>query len=533
MPRKRHNVRRGQNGTISPVLRPLAWSALVTAAAAVAFANPAYADPSLPDTIPDAGARPVPVGQFRLPGQGAIPGASNVPAPSLVNGPLATAAYAKEVEVATLGDQLLQLRQQRDTALDSRAAAESRLQAARDSLASARAAAEAVAAAALKDAAALPPGEFGSDLQGLSMLSRIGKGETNGPNTTTTARDLARAKAAEQAAGVELQAAEALVSRFDVQFADLEAKHQRAEAGLLKLRQDHAAQLAVIERAQEALEQRLGANYVGRGSLSGMAAHPKALAAVRYALAQVGDQYLWAAEGPDRFDCSGLMWAAYRSVGFELPRVSRDQYFATRGRSVSRYDLLPGDLIFFASGSNWTTIHHVGMYVGDGKMVHAPGTGDMVKISTVSWSRFYAATRIFGEVPAPAAPGAPVIPVPPFVTSPPPGTSTQSPGPIATPGPTGTASPSPTGTASPSPTGTASPNPTGTASPSPTGTASPSPTGTATPAPTSTSVEPSPTPTSSSPQPVESSVAPSTASSTEPSTSPTATASSSASSTGA
>jgi len=442
----------------------------------------------------------------------------NAPALSLVNGPLAAAAYAKEVEVATLGDQLLELREQRAAALDGRAAAESRLRAARDALASAQAAAEAVAATALKDAAALPPGEFGSDLQALSTLSRIGRGEL--PGRESAERDLARARTAEQTATVELQAAEALVGRLDAQFTDLQVKHQRAEASLLKLRHDHAAELALIQRTQEALEQRLGANFVGRGSLSGMAAHPKALAAVRYALAQIGDPYVWAAEGPNSFDCSGLMWAAYRSVGFELPRVSRDQYVATRGRSVSRYDLLPGDLIFFASGTNWTTIHHVGMYVGNGKMVHAPGTGDAVKISPVYWSRFYAATRIFGEVPASGAPG---TPVPPLVTLP--GTSTPTQGTTPTPGPTGTATPGPTGTATPGPTGTASPTPTGTASPSPTGSPTPEP--------TSTSAEPSPSPSPSSPEPTTSSVSPSVASSTEPSPSPTADASPSPSSTGA
>ncbi len=102
--------------------------------------------------------------------------------------------------------------------------------------------------------------------------------------------------------------------------------------------------------------------------LAGGEAHPRALAAVRYALAQLGDPYVWAAEGPNAFDCSGLMWAAYRSAGadyFGLPRVSRDQYYATRHRTVAPSALLPGDLLFFASSSCWTTIHHVGMYIGE------------------------------------------------------------------------------------------------------------------------------------------------------------------------
>ena len=67
---------------------------------------------------------------------------------------------------------------------------------------------------------------------------------------------------------------------------------------------------------------------------------------------------------------------------------------------MPRSALLPGDLIFFASGSSWQSVHHVGMYLGGGKMVHAPTTGDVVKVSTVWWSRFYAATRVYGAVPS-------------------------------------------------------------------------------------------------------------------------------------
>ena len=135
--------------------------------------------------------------------------------------------------------------------------------------------------------------------------------------------------------------------------------------------------------------------------LAGGEAHPRALAAVRYALAQLGDPYVWAAEGPNAFDCSGLMWAAYRTAGadyFGLPRVARDQYYATRHRTVAPSALLPGDLIFFASSSSWTSVHHVGMYIGEGKMVHAPTFGDVVRIAPVDTSRIYAATRIFGAV---------------------------------------------------------------------------------------------------------------------------------------
>jgi hypothetical protein len=187
--------------------------------------------------------------------------------------------------------------------------------------------------------------------------------------------------------------------------------------------------------AQEEAEQRNGADYLNGGTVAGMTAHPKALDAVRFALGELGKPYVWGDEGPDSYDCSGLMWAAYRSTGKTLNRVAKDQYYGTRNRPVSRYALLPGDLLFFSETSNWQDIHHVGMYIGGGKMVQAPTTGDVVKISTVWWSRFFAATRVYGEVPAP----------------------TRTP--ILTPTPSRTPSPSPTRTTAPAPT-TSKPTPT-------------------------------------------------------------------------
>ena len=100
-------------------------------------------------------------------------------------------------------------------------------------------------------------------------------------------------------------------------------------------------------------------------------------------LAQRGDPYVWSEEGPDQYDCSGLMYAAYRSVGFNLTRVSRDQYYQTRDRAVSRYSLLPGDLLFFSSSSSWTGIHHVAMYLGDNKIVEAQQSGVPVHTRTI------------------------------------------------------------------------------------------------------------------------------------------------------
>ncbi|MGI5211470.1 C40 family peptidase [Plantactinospora sp. CA-290183] len=450
-----------QDGTVSPVLRPLLWSALVGAAVAAALASPVYADPPLPNTVPDVGVRPQPVGVGT--GFPTTAPSNNFPVTSLVNGPLATQIYTLETEVATLGEQLLKLRQERDDLAAKVTAADAARVKARADVVAAQTAADSAAAHAFKDAAGLPPGAFGSDLHSLDMLGRIQRGEEHNRDTTLAGREVVRARDAERAAESAYQLALTQSRQKTEEFAAAEKKYKGRTAALVTLKRNNVDQLAAIEREREAQEQRLG-DLIGTDAIAGMVANPKAIGAVRYALAQRGDPYLWAAEGPNRFDCSGLMWAAYRTQGKTLPRVSRDQYRGTRGMSVAREALLPGDLIFFASGASWTTIHHVGMYIGGGKMVHSPTTGDVVKVSTVWWSRFYAATRVFPAVPAPKPPTPPAPPT----TRPPTTTPPQTPRPPVTGAPS-TAPTKPPVTPSPpvSPSPPASPSPSASATSKP------------------------------------------------------------------
>lgn len=459
------------------VLRPVAWSALLGAVAAAAFASPVYADPPLPNVIPDAGIRPSPAGPVQLPGGrttvAPTPGGRNLSPPA---NPLAGQILAMETEVAALGEQLLLLRQDQSRANVSLQDSERQLREARDALQRARQNVVPAAADALKQAAALPPGVVDSDLPELGALAAANRGQQEDGDIDDAARELRRAQAAEQQAYTNHSAAVAADEAARSRYTALETTYKQRDAALLALKRRHADELVAIERQREAAEQRLGADVTGSGSIAGKAAHPRALAAVRFALAQLGKPYEWAAEGPNRYDCSGLIWAAYRSKGADydqLPRVSRDQYYATRGRTVDRNALLPGDLVFFASGTSWNTIHHMGMYIGNGKMVHAPTTGDVVKVSTVWWSRFFAATRVIPAVPAPPTPPAKPTPSP---TVPKP----------ATPRPTPTAAPRPTPSTTPSPTAvpttphpTATPSRTTTPSPTttPTATSTPSPTG--------------------------------------------------------
>lgn len=104
---------------------------------------------------------------------------------------------------------------------------------------------------------------------------------------------------------------------------------------------------------------------------------------VAYALAQVGDPYVWGASGPDAYDCSGLVAAAYATVGVRLPHQTGG--IIRHGHPVTRDGLRPGDAVFTARG-------HVGIYIGGGRMVHAPQPGDHVRVAAVY--AFYAGRRI-------------------------------------------------------------------------------------------------------------------------------------------
>ncbi|WP_255658224.1 C40 family peptidase [Actinoplanes sp. L3-i22] len=90
----------------------------------------------------------------------------------------------------------------------------------------------------------------------------------------------------------------------------------------------------------------------------------------------VGKPYVFGSEGPNSYDCSGLTKAAWAAVGVHLEHYTKDQWAS--GKSVSRSELRPGDLVFY-----YSDVHHVSIYIGGGMVVHAPHTGDFVRMATI------------------------------------------------------------------------------------------------------------------------------------------------------
>ncbi len=111
--------------------------------------------------------------------------------------------------------------------------------------------------------------------------------------------------------------------------------------------------------------------------------------AVTLAKSQLGKPYKWGATGPNSFDCSGLIYWVAKQMGKSIPRTSSEQ--SRYGQSVNKNALQPGDLVFFGKSK----VHHVGMYVGGGQYIHAPQTGEVVKISKLSSRGDYHNARRF------------------------------------------------------------------------------------------------------------------------------------------
>jgi cell wall-associated NlpC family hydrolase len=125
---------------------------------------------------------------------------------------------------------------------------------------------------------------------------------------------------------------------------------------------------------------------------TGVAPHGTGLTVLRTARSYLGVRYLWGGMSKAGLDCSGLTYRVFRSLGVVLPRDAADQ--SKVGTPVSRRDLHKGDLVFFGTGG-WAQIHHVGIYAGNGRVLHAPYTGTTVQLTKLNrWSDYWGARRI-------------------------------------------------------------------------------------------------------------------------------------------
>ncbi|MFF3909136.1 NlpC/P60 family protein [Streptomyces sp. NPDC001848] len=195
------------------------------------------------------------------------------------------------------------------------------------------------------------------------------------------------------AARVELASLTSRQAELRRQKRTINEKLGAARQLLSQLTQGQRAQLAADGGAGRASRSEgrdpLGAvsGAVSAATATAQAPDARAAAAVAYAYAKLGSPYVWGATGPDAFDCSGLVQAAYRSAGISLPRTTYSQIDA--GRRVSRSELLPGDLVFFYSG-----VSHVGIYIGHGQMIHAPNPSAPVRLAPIDEMPFAGATRV-------------------------------------------------------------------------------------------------------------------------------------------
>jgi peptidoglycan DL-endopeptidase CwlO len=221
--------------------------------------------------------------------------------------------------------------------------------------------------------------------------------------------DADRAKAAAEQAAADAQAQVELLAAqkkdLDNQIAAYQAEYERLNA------EEQRASRAAAERQAAADQAAADQAAAEPGASSGQSSDPAPAAppappapaaapatggssaaqtAVDTAMAQLGDPYVWAAAGPDAFDCSGLVQYAYAAAGIQLPHSSSMQ--STMGSPVARSALLPGDLVFF-----YSPVSHVGIYIGNGQMVHASTSGEPVKTASVdSMPSYNSARRIAG-----------------------------------------------------------------------------------------------------------------------------------------
>lgn len=219
--------------------------------------------------------------------------------------------------------------------------------------------------------AADDPKEFLARLNSVSALNDLQSDMVDDFETQVTRLNLRRESTQKRLDAVENTREELADAKKDA-----DGKLAEAEELLDSLEAEQAAELA--ERAES----------TSRDSdrTAPVPASGRAGAALDYAMAQVGDAYVWGAAGPDSFDCSGFTMAAWAQAGVSLPHSSSAQY--SSGPAVSRDALQPGDLVFY-----YSPISHVGIYIGNGQIVHASNPSTGVRVDPIDLMPYSGAVR--------------------------------------------------------------------------------------------------------------------------------------------
>jgi cell wall-associated NlpC family hydrolase len=155
---------------------------------------------------------------------------------------------------------------------------------------------------------------------------------------------------------------------------ELDSKLSKAEKTKKQLTTAHQKAKSDFELLSQAQQSEMSQSNVTAVNNAGSGAAKKAIA---FAMSQLGDPYVYGGTGPNGWDCSGLMMKAYAAAGVSIPRVVGPQIAA--GRKVSAGELAPGDLVAYPS------MAHIGMYLGGGKVIHAPRPGKSVEITSLSY----------------------------------------------------------------------------------------------------------------------------------------------------
>lgn len=180
---------------------------------------------------------------------------------------------------------------------------------------------------------------------------------------------------------------------YQAQFDNTKKRVDLQVQSAARLEKKISSQKARIAKDHDKWEQIRRSAYIKKYGTSGSTdvsyngqASGNAEVVVKFALAQQGEPYVFAAAGPDSWDCSGLTMVAWQQAGVSLPHSAHQQY--NQIKHVSKDNLQPGDIVFF-----YSDLHHSAIYIGNGQVVHAPTEGDVVKVASMSAMPYAGAGR--------------------------------------------------------------------------------------------------------------------------------------------